>query len=474
MENPFHKDYDENELIKSFHSQGGFLLFIESYFNKEYQYHIKQGFSWKLHSLPLKNICMSPLEDDIQKYKYKYEFEFFNGFTSGIKLIQAIHSPIVSFQSMDEFMKEQEILIIFQRIRFQLRRLVYHYRNYRKHLYPVYNTEDLYGEEFKIIPVKSRRHTSSQNQQNNYGKNVLKLWDDSLKRWNLFTMNDLLGIFREKVIQYGVRPRNPYTNLEFTEKQSIVIHQWLLERIHHLSITTPQDIILIHYLKYPSLILYHYWISLIFTRHSISINYTLFRTSFLSVIPTPVIIMNPFMIYFLKNHLRVSHYRLPESDELLTQEMEILETYLKLVMVLKSQVIHRRRNRRLRNHENELEDDDGALDIIPLYGLIPTKKMEYFLYELYLKDNTLQVVNEWIQNWYRINSLVLKRYQTSSFLRKYSPTTLSVWSEEFQSLCIRQSLSANPQETSTMNPSKKRRNYELESSNESSNESPNE
>jgi hypothetical protein len=425
MNNPFLEEHDEQTLISNFQKQGGFLLFHFHRLNSEYQNRIRKGFSWKLHTLPLKSISQKPPDDNEPFSTPLYDFEFYNGFSSGIHLIRAIINPVCNFQDMNEYYKEREILLIFQYMRFQFRRIVQQFRDKRRELLPVYNTEDLYGEEFKKIPVKSivwnRESFIIQYPISYYGKNVLRLWDDTLRRWILFTFNDLIGIFREKVIQYASRPRNPYTNLEFQEKQTIVIHQWLLERIHCISLTTPQDSLLVHYLKYPSMILYHYWTGLIHTRHQNVYNYRLFQTTFLSYIPTPIIIINPLMIHAIKNLLRVTHHHLREDTYIQTQELLILETYLKLLMCLKSEKISRRRNRsRLhRNHnrnDDEEDDDSFIIDIVPFYGLIPTKQIEYFLYELYLQDNSLQRVNEWIKKWYSIHSYVGKRYQTSSFL----------------------------------------------------------
>ena len=113
-----------------------------------------------------------------------------------------------------------------QRIRWAFKRLVYVFKQ-RKSKRSIFNTECLEGNTIRYNPTRPLRR-------------VLSIWDSFSSRSYLFTITDLLGIFRACILGNEIhKPKNPYTNLPFTQNQIRQIHMFFqsnIDRIHRRDI----------------------------------------------------------------------------------------------------------------------------------------------------------------------------------------------------------------------------------------------
>ena len=110
-----------------------------------------------------------------------------------------------------------------QKIRWAFKKLWHHYQQFKSNTF-IFNKECLQGNPITYNPKNPSRR-------------VLSLWDNSSKRKYLFSITDILGIFRACIMGTEIhQPRNPYTNLMFTMSQIRKIHMFLqlnMDRVRH-------------------------------------------------------------------------------------------------------------------------------------------------------------------------------------------------------------------------------------------------
>jgi len=223
------------------------------------------------------------------------------------------------------------------------------------------NTEDLIG-----YPIDKQSKS----------KRVLKLWDNQSSKYYYFTINDLIGIFKSSLINDDnpVHPKNPYTNLEFTIGQIVVIYQFFQINRDRIPIC------------YSSIIAYCKWNKSLRIIH----NY------------------NTIFYYQSCNSLRCN-----ERDE------KLHET------ILLDSLFNKRRHN-IRQDKQELYDSirkiflylilNGDYDID---NIIPETKMEYYVLNTYINYGgirTLGILNKWLE----INSI---RYRIKSKVKQPTSNT---------------------------------------------------
>lgn len=123
-----------------------------------------------------------------------------------------------------------------QRIRWAFKRLLYIYKYYKSNSL-VFNTECLEGTAIRYNPSYPSRR-------------ILRIWDNSSKRAYLFRIMELLGIFRACILGDEIhKPKNPYTNLPFTDSQIRQIHMFFHSNMDRL---LPEDKPILTYTRWIS------------------------------------------------------------------------------------------------------------------------------------------------------------------------------------------------------------------------------
>lgn len=123
-----------------------------------------------------------------------------------------------------------------QKSRWAFKKLLHMYHNKHAHT-NMFNTECLEGRELRYSPTYPPRRT-------------MCLWDQHSRRSYVFSINDILGIFRACILQEEIHPpKNPYTNIPFTQQQLRKIHMFLQYNRDRFQ---PEDEVLLTYTRWHS------------------------------------------------------------------------------------------------------------------------------------------------------------------------------------------------------------------------------
>jgi len=238
-----------------------------------------------------------------------------------------------------------------QRIRWAFKRLWYMYMHRRSRRL-IFNTECLEGN-----PIRYNTKNPS--------RRILCLWDNSSNRSYLFSITDLLGIFRACILGNEIhKPKNPYTNICFTYSQIRQIHIFFNNNMDRIC---REDMPILTYTR---------WGTTEITYDHITHSYT--RYGSLHVHPPE----EPMIASLLWNHIMHIQSLKDEKQELAIElRREFLrQVYYEFVTTMKD---------------------------------VPTTKIGYYVRMSLLNDN-IESPGELLRKWHRINR---RRYTI-----RYRPT----------------------------------------------------
>lgn len=231
---------------------------------------------------------------------------------------------------------------------------------FKKHKHNIANEDDLLGNAFNM-------ETYSKNRR------ILKLWDWNSRKFYLFTIADIIGSFKARLMNHDSpkHPANPYTNLQYTTSQISSIWEFLSKNGDRF-MTNIESQVIMYYLRFQSIIIVHQIIHLL---------------------ESPNCTMIKLLYPEIQSEKLLMESMVPTTN-ITEDKQDIIQTIIAALFTVIT-----------------IESQDNV-------ALIPSNKLEYYVYSAYLTKGaikTIKMVKDLIQNNKKTLQICYRNYDTKKY-----------------------------------------------------------